>query len=201
MAICHQVLVADFPTRWRRSVIGSPVSLFFTHSQDHFPPPLSAFWRDDKLRQAIPTLIEQMAVCVQFNFSDGKTLISECLNSLTGCVDDDTLLKTINLDVLMHTRSEDHRVRLLALSCSELLWRAHGTKLLGTSHHPRWSRVFSELGFLPNTSFCSHQFPGFVAETTSFMAECAEDENDSVVKQSHQLKNAVENVAGNVDGL
>ena len=33
------------------------------------------------------------------------------------------------------------------------------------------------------------------------MAECAEDENDSVVKQSHQLKNAVENVAGNVDGL
>ena len=44
-------------------------------------------------------------------------------------------------------------------------------------------------------------FTGFVAETTSFMAECAEDENDNVVKQSHQLKNAVESVAGKVDGL
>jgi U3 small nucleolar RNA-associated protein 10 len=42
---------------------------------------------------------------------------------------------------------------------------------------------------------------GFVAETTSFIAECAEDENDSIVKQSHQLNDAVESVAGKLNGL
>jgi len=31
------------------------------------------------------------------------------------------------------------------------------------------------------------------------MAECAEDEHDGVVKQAHQLKNAVESVVGNID--
>lgn len=43
---------------------------------------------------------------------------------------------------------------------------------------------------------------GFVAETASFIAECAEDENDSVVREAHKLKDAVESIAGNVmDGL
>jgi hypothetical protein len=51
------------------------------------------------------------------------------------------------------------------------------------------------------TNIKTFVFTGFVAETTSFMAECAEDENDNVVKQSHQLKNAVESVAGKVDEL
>lgn len=44
-------------------------------------------------------------------------------------------------------------------------------------------------------------FAGYVAETTAFIAECAEDENDLVVKESHKLKDAVENVAGNINGL
>ena len=44
---------------------------------------------------------------------------------------DDMILKAINLELLMHTRSEDVRLRLFALSCSEKLWRAHGNKLLG----------------------------------------------------------------------
>jgi U3 small nucleolar RNA-associated protein 10 len=42
---------------------------------------------------------------------------------------------------------------------------------------------------------------GFVAETTTFIAECAEDESDLVVEESHRLKNAVESVAGNINGL
>lgn len=33
------------------------------------------------------------------------------------------------------------------------------------------------------------------------MAECAEDENDSVVKEAHRLKDVVESVAGNIDGI
>lgn len=42
---------------------------------------------------------------------------------------------------------------------------------------------------------------GFVAETATFISECAEDENDSVVRETHKLKNAVEGVAGSVSGL
>jgi U3 small nucleolar RNA-associated protein 10 len=40
-----------------------------------------------------------------------------------------------------------------------------------------------------------------VAETTTFIAECSEDENDMVVKESFRLKDAVESVAGKIDGL
>jgi U3 small nucleolar RNA-associated protein 10 len=42
---------------------------------------------------------------------------------------------------------------------------------------------------------------GFVAETATFISECAEDENDSVVRETHKLKNAVESVAGSISGL
>jgi U3 small nucleolar RNA-associated protein 10 len=44
-------------------------------------------------------------------------------------------------------------------------------------------------------------FAGFVAETTTFIAECAEDDSDLVVQESHKLKNAVQSVAGNINGL
>lgn len=40
-----------------------------------------------------------------------------------------------------------------------------------------------------------------MAETTTFIAECSEDENDMVVKESFRLKDAVESVAGKIDGL
>lgn len=37
---------------------------------------------------------------------------------------------------------------------------------------------------------------GFVSETATFIVECAEDEHDSVVKETHALKAAVEGVTG-----
>ncbi|KAG9310969.1 hypothetical protein JVU11DRAFT_8847 [Chiua virens] len=82
------------------------------------------------------------------------------------------LLKRLNLDLLMHTRSEDARVRILALQCATEMWKAEGGKLIG-----------------------------FVGETATFIAECAEDENESVVRETHNLKNAVESVAGSISGL
>ncbi|KAG1852147.1 hypothetical protein DFJ58DRAFT_791745 [Suillus subalutaceus] len=82
------------------------------------------------------------------------------------------IAQSINLDLLMHTRAEDARERIFALSCSEALWREQGGKLIG-----------------------------FVAETATFISECAEDENDSVVRETHKLKNAVEGVAGSISGL
>ncbi|GLB44223.1 putative U3 small nucleolar RNA-associated protein 10 [Lyophyllum shimeji] len=131
-----------------------------------------AFWRDDKLRQMTSPLIQQVAVCVKLSTAEGKSLFQDCLVALVESVTDDMLLKSINLGILMHTRSEDVRSRLFALACSEKLWRVHGGKLLG-----------------------------FVAETTTFIAECAEDENDMVVRESVRLKDAVESVAGNISGL
>ncbi|TDL26887.1 hypothetical protein BD410DRAFT_763071 [Rickenella mellea] len=131
------------------------------------------FWRDDKIRQISGPLIEQLPVAVDMKIgAQGKTAISSCINGMVDCADDDNLLKFINLQVLMHTRSEDSRVRLLALSCSVSLWQAEGQKLIG-----------------------------FANETASFILECAEDENDDVVKESNKLKNAVEAEAGKIDGL
>ncbi|KAJ6619041.1 hypothetical protein B0H10DRAFT_2189187 [Mycena sp. CBHHK59/15] len=134
-------------------------------------PHWHTFWRDDKLRQVAAPLVQQVAVCVRIA-SEGKSLVQECLTALTESVTDDVLLKAINLDLLMHTRSEDARLRISALACSQVLWRAHGGKLLG-----------------------------FVSETTTFIAECSEDEHDMVVRESLGLKNAVESVAGNISGL
>jgi len=94
------------------------------------------------------------------------------LVALTDSAADDALLKTLNLDLLMHTRSDDARLRVFALACATALWNSHGGKLLA-----------------------------FASETTTFIAECSEDEHDMVVRQSLQLKNAMESVAGNITGL
>ncbi|KAJ7762738.1 hypothetical protein DFH07DRAFT_813302 [Mycena maculata] len=132
------------------------------------------FWRDDKLRLATPTLVQQVAVCVQLRGggTESKTLMTECLVALADSAADDALLKALNLDLLMHTRSDDARLRVFALACATALWDAHGGKLLA-----------------------------FVSETTTFIAECSEDEHDMVVRASLGLKNAVESVAGNISGL
>ncbi|KAG7447396.1 uncharacterized protein BT62DRAFT_967377 [Guyanagaster necrorhizus] len=130
------------------------------------------FWRDDKLRHISPHLISQVPVCLKLNLPEGKRLLQDSLCALTDNATDDVLLKAINLDLLMHTRSEDVQVRLYTLVCSKTLWQMHGGKLLG-----------------------------FVAETSTFIAECSEDENDMVARESLNLKNAVESVAGNINGL
>ncbi|PPQ90282.1 hypothetical protein CVT25_013107 [Psilocybe cyanescens] len=130
------------------------------------------FWRDDKLRQIATPLTGQIEVCIRLGFADGKILLQDCFAALVETATDDTLLKAINLNILMHTRSEDHRVRLFALTCSEAIWHSNGGKLLG-----------------------------FVGETATFISECGEDENDVVVKECFKLKDAVESVAGTIDGL
>ncbi|KAJ6464259.1 hypothetical protein C8R47DRAFT_1180243 [Mycena vitilis] len=132
-----------------------------------------AFWRDDKLRLVTPGLVQQVAVCIRLGASaESKALVTECLVALTDSVADDTLLKTLNLDLLMHTRSDDARLRVFALACATALWSAHGGKLLP-----------------------------FASETATFIAECSEDEHDMVVRESLRLKECVESVAGNITGL
>ncbi|KAG5339884.1 hypothetical protein C0989_003102 [Termitomyces sp. Mn162] len=91
-----------------------------------------AFWRDDRLRQIASPLIHQIPVCIK-SPTESKSALQNSLVALMECITDDMLLKSINLDILMHTRSEDVRQRILALTCSTKLWHAHGGKLLGQS--------------------------------------------------------------------
>ncbi|KAK7688534.1 hypothetical protein QCA50_008072 [Cerrena zonata] len=128
------------------------------------------YWRNDKLRQLLTPLVGQLSVSVRFNDNEKKTAISECLLGMAEAITDDNLLKSLNIDILMNTRSEDPRLRCQALICSEAMWKSHGGKLLG-----------------------------FVSETVTFVAEAAEDENDDVVRHALHLKNAIESVAGRID--
>ncbi|KZT68072.1 hypothetical protein DAEQUDRAFT_348588 [Daedalea quercina L-15889] len=129
-----------------------------------------AFWREDRMRQLVPTLVKQVPVCVKLRESQGRTALIDCLVATMDFVNDDAVLKKMNIDILMHTRSEEAPLRLFSLSCSTALWKTHGGKLLG-----------------------------LVAETATFISECAEDDNDSVVREAHNLKDAVEAVAGKID--
>lgn len=92
------------------------------------------FWRDDKIRHLSPHLISQVPVCLKLNLPEGKRLLQDALCALMDNATDDVLLKSINLDLLMHTRSEDVQVRLYALVCSKTLWQTHGGKLLGKNN-------------------------------------------------------------------
>ncbi|TFK71529.1 hypothetical protein BDN72DRAFT_432062 [Pluteus cervinus] len=131
-----------------------------------------AYWRDDKLREISTLLVKQLPACVETGEPASRTLLRECFTALIDNVTDDTLLKSINLNLLMHTRSEDVQTKLFALSCSIALWQGHGNKLAG-----------------------------FAAETATFISECTEDENDIVVQESLSLKNAVESITGSIEGL
>lgn len=153
--------VSQGPNLWTSLVIVLTKTLTFDEG---------GFWRGDKMQQLVSALIKQVPVCIHIDGNDGKKILSDCLVAAMDAVNDDTLLKLMNLDILMHTRSEDSRLRLYSLACNEALWRAHGGKLLG-----------------------------FVAETATFIAECAEDENDSVVREAHRLKEAVESIAGKIN--
>ncbi|THH02630.1 hypothetical protein EW145_g6726 [Phellinidium pouzarii] len=131
-----------------------------------------AYWRDEKLRHVTGPLTQQISVCVELKIGAGKALLSACLSALVDCLEDDSSVKAVNLAVLMQTRSEDPRIRLFSLSCAVAMWQAHGAKLRG-----------------------------FGQETATFIMECAEDENDDVVKECRQLKDAVEAEIGKIDGL
>lgn len=93
----------------------------------------AAFWRDDRLRQLTGPIVAQVSVCTSLDSPDARGALSECVIALTEVITDDMLVKNVNLELLMHTRHEEAKVRLYALTCAESLWRAHGAKLMGMS--------------------------------------------------------------------
>jgi U3 small nucleolar RNA-associated protein 10 len=88
------------------------------------------FWRDDKLRQLLTGLTNQVEPCSRSD-SVEKRQLQDCFNAFLDIITDDTLAKAVNLNILMHTRSESLQTRIFALNCSEVVWRSHGGKLLG----------------------------------------------------------------------
>lgn len=90
-----------------------------------------AYWIDDRLQIISAPLIQQLPVCISLKIDNGKSKLSDCLTVLVECTDDTSLLKSINLGTLLHTRSENVRLRLYALSCSVALWQSHSKKLSG----------------------------------------------------------------------
>jgi U3 small nucleolar RNA-associated protein 10 len=95
----------------------------------------TVFWRDDRLQQVMPVLIALVAPAGANQDAPlggrEREIVSACLVALGDTVTDDGLLKRLNLDVLMHTRSDDTLVRIFALQCAHALWTAHGSKLVG----------------------------------------------------------------------
>lgn len=119
---------------------------------------------------------------VGLNGEANRKSLSTTLCALAGAISEDydergggsggTLLKSLNLGVLMQSRSEDPKQRIFSVQCATELWKTNGTK-----------------------------FVGFVTETSTFIAELAEDDNDTVVKETRRLKKAVEDVGGPIDDL
>lgn len=90
---------------------------------------LTAFWRDDRLKSINESMTKQIAVCARLKFMLGKPLLSNALVAMIDCIEDDSLLKTTNIGVLMQTRSDDPRLRLYAITCAVAIWQEHGKKL------------------------------------------------------------------------
>lgn len=138
------------------------------------------FWRDEKLRSLAAPLIQQISTSAALTTAGhhdtadaANATLADCISGLaTSITDDDDLLKTINLQILMQSRSEDPKQRIFALVCATRLWHSVGEKLVG-----------------------------FVGETGTFIAELAEDDNDTVVRETRKFKSVVESVAGTFDDM
>lgn len=109
-------------------------------------------------------------------------------------ITDDVLVKSVNLNLLMHSRADDIRTKLFVLGCSTAVWLAHGGKLAGMFIPPP---VYMCI-FLNESFFVCL---GYAEETATFISESLEDENEMVVRETLNLKNAVESVAGSIEGL
>lgn len=107
-------------------------------------------------------------------------------------MDDDATLRAANLALLKHTKSEDAHVRLFTVQCAVAIWKAHGKKLSGEFVlPPTLIVVFILIRFAL----------AFGMETATFIIECADDENEEIVRECLKLKEAVEAEVGKIDGL
>ncbi|KAG8835933.1 hypothetical protein FRC17_000018 [Serendipita sp. 399] len=118
-----------------------------------------ALWSDELAHSASAMLVRQMSIVAISHKQWMLTLLCSAMSSVASVITDPTLLKTLNLDILMQTRSEQTETRLLSLNCLEKLWTSNGRRLVG------WRN-----------------------EAMPFLHECAEDENEDVAAESRRIK-------------
>ncbi|KAF8315807.1 hypothetical protein DL93DRAFT_2154983 [Clavulina sp. PMI_390] len=124
-------------------------------------------WNDKQLASISSSLIGQIAVQPLLPSDNRTEVLPLCLAHLAAAMTREDHLKALNLNILMQTRSEDARVRLLALRTAVQVWTTAGYLL-----------------------------SPFVTDTITFIHECAEDENDSVAKEARKLKRIIEGISG-----
>ncbi|KDQ16943.1 hypothetical protein BOTBODRAFT_144298 [Botryobasidium botryosum FD-172 SS1] len=130
------------------------------------------FWRDDRLEKIMHPVVQQIAIPNVWGAESGKELLTQCLTDIARAMTRDELLKALNRNILMQTRSEDPNVRLYTLACASHMWQEEGSRLIG-----------------------------FISDTITFIHECAEDENDEVAKEARKFKRVVEDIGGPLDGF
>lgn len=120
----------------------------------------------------MPTFVAQVQVCPSLGMGETRQALKNCLGAMMAVVEDDALVKKLNLELFMQTRSEDSQIRMFALQCADHLWDGHGDKLAGC-----------------------------VSDVVTFIAECAEDEHDEVAKGARGLKRTIEKRCGSLNVL
>jgi U3 small nucleolar RNA-associated protein 10 len=92
-------------------------------------PTAIAMWNDKQLGVLSKAVILQIAVFPNLSVSGRSDCLPSCVAHLASSMSREDQLKDLNLGILMHTRSEDGRVRQLALrSCVEA-WTSAGSLL------------------------------------------------------------------------
>lgn len=92
-------------------------------------------WNDKQLLTVLLAVVPQISVLPTLPSklpstpslaSAARDLLPSTLSHLAAALTRDDQIKKLNLDILMQTRSEDSRVRLLALRCAVEVWSGAG---------------------------------------------------------------------------
>lgn len=86
-------------------------------------------WNDKQLGTILAALVPQIAVGPSLSYEGRGDLLRPTLAQFANLLTREDQIKRLNLDILMHTRSEDARIRLLAMKCAVQAWTSAGSVL------------------------------------------------------------------------
>ncbi|CAG7851278.1 SubName: Full=Uncharacterized protein {ECO:0000313/EMBL:CCA66475.1} [Serendipita indica DSM 11827] len=115
-------------------------------------------WRDDVTGAIASALVRQLGYSTGSRRKWMIVNLGDCISAVGSVMVDAAHLKAFNIELLMHTRSEETAIRLGALECAHKLWVVNGPRLIGWKH-----------------------------ETIPFLHECADDENDEVMAKARDF--------------
>jgi len=125
--------------------------------------------RDNQLSKIITPLAQQISVWPVLPPSGRDDTLPLCITRVLGALNREEHIKKLHMEILMHTHSDDAKVRLLALKSAIQSWTEETVAL-----------------------------SGFATDMITFIQECSEDENDEVAKAARSLKRIVTETAGSL---